>query len=47
MRKRTGIKICPKCKRKPASTEDEIEVLYGYRNNGGYRIEQSWCRECR
>lgn len=47
MRKRIGVKICPKCKRTRATTNTEIEKLFGYRNNGGYHIEQSWCKECR
>ena len=37
---------CPSCK-KIASTDDDIENLFGYRNSNGKPISQSWCRECR
>ena len=37
---------CPSCK-KIASTDDEIENLFGFRSSNGKTIPQSWCRECR
>ncbi|MDE1867115.1 MAG: hypothetical protein KGI08_05330 [Thaumarchaeota archaeon] len=37
---------CPKCG-KVANTSAKVEELFGIRNNGGVRMVQSWCKECR
>jgi hypothetical protein len=38
--------FCPRCKKK-ASGENKVEELFGHRNNQGYVMVQSHCRECR
>lgn len=38
---------CPSCKTKIARGKSEVEALFGMRNNQGYIMVQSWCRECR
>ena len=40
------LKECPLCK-KIASTKDEIEYVFGFRNSNTKIIPQSWCKECR
>ena len=37
---------CPACG-KTASTLEEIENLFGFRNMNGFVRSQSWCRDCR
>lgn len=37
---------CPNCG-KVAKNSVEVETLFGIRNNGGIRMVQSWCKECR
>jgi len=37
---------CPKCD-KIANNRTEVETLFGIRNNSGYEMVQSWCKECR
>ena len=37
---------CPRCK-KTASSRQEIDKLFGFRNMNGLRRAQSWCRKCR
>jgi len=39
---------CPKCKKVTATTYQELEEKFGFRNMGNKTIRnQSWCRECR
>ena len=38
--------LCPECGIK-ARDKDEVEEIFGLRNNAGYIMTQSWCRECR
>lgn len=38
---------CRHCKTKIANGRKEVIEKFGMRNNGGYIIVQSWCRECR
>jgi len=37
---------CPSC-HKIASTDEEVEKMFGYRNMNGTVRTQSWCRDCR
>jgi len=37
---------CPNCG-KVANDKQEVESLFGTRNNDGYKMVQSWCKECR
>ena len=37
---------CPSCN-EIASTNEEIDEMFGFRRSNGKRIRQSWCRECR
>jgi len=41
--------ICPNCKIVKATTYQEVEEKFGFRNmdNKNYIRNQSWCRECR
>ncbi len=38
---------CPKCKTKEVWGNDQVIKLFGTRNNHGYFMVQSWCKECR
>lgn len=39
---------CPKCNAKTATTHQELEEKFGYRNMGDQTVRnQSWCKECR
>ena len=39
---------CPKCNKVTATTHQELEEKFGFRNMGNNTIRnQSWCRECR
>ena len=37
---------CPKCG-KEANDEEQVEKLFGIRNDAGYVKVQSWCKVCR
>ena len=37
---------CPKCG-KEAHNRTEVDDRFGIRNNSGYVMVQSWCKECR
>ena len=37
---------CPNCD-KIAQGESEVIKKFGIRNNSGYTMIQSWCKECR
>ena len=37
---------CPECS-KTAKGKLEVEEKFGFRNNAGYIMVQSWCRNCR
>lgn len=38
--------LCPRC-RKKVHGKNKVEELFGYRNNNGYFMVQSHCRDCR
>ena len=38
---------CPHCITKTARGEEQVLERFGTRNNQGYLMVQSWCRECR
>jgi len=38
--------FCPRCHKK-AQDKNKVEELFGYRNNDGYFMAQSHCRDCR
>lgn len=38
--------LCPNCN-KEAKGKAKVMELFGIRNNGGYMMVQSHCRECR
>ncbi len=37
---------CPSCT-KEAKNETKVDELFGFRNNAGYIMVQSHCRDCR
>jgi len=37
---------CPNCG-KIANGRDQVKNLFGIRDNDGYTMVQSWCKECR
>ena len=41
-----GYAYCPSCT-KEAKGEDNVDELFGFRNNSEYFMVQSHCRECR
>lgn len=41
------MKTCPKCKQTTATTDEEIQKLFGLRVINGKYKAQSWCRNCR
>ena len=38
---------CPNCKKAIASSYQELDTLFGFRNMPNGARNQSWCRECR